>query len=515
MSQPTPFNSHFWKARLDSLLAVLVFGAVVWWLFDAYQAFGDENQQYAKGVCCGFTDALFDATLKLERGESVDFSKGYASYLGAEWWRWWNRQPSALLWLSQVSHLLTGIVVFAWGQFRKRPLVGLLGGVAVLLTPISVYASLRWDVYALQGPLIVLAWILVSSSKGFTAIVPTIGFAVIVWVSAFWSFRETDNLILLLTHASLAFGTWISALVSGKDHNEQSVHRGWSAVIAIGTCAVLLWQIALFWRFSSPEGLAYYFREADNPMIESTITLNASLRWFGYWGYFYWRAFGPALTIAIGTAVISLMLRKRIPWGLFLGVLIPYLALSWISKRNFYYPSSLWVLLPLILGEGVHSVDSLSFRRVFCVLGLGVSMWTFQQRLDKVELVGDDQYGGLFQTSDGHLSLEPTRFWGVEELSTTVQEYLPEHDCTKERIVVLEANAMIEEVALRLGQEHPCMQLKRQLQNREQRVLDTVQIWVIDPNHTRISTDFLTQQGLFFQTEVLMDNRFRLELWSR
>ena len=514
MSEATN-TDHRSISILDWSLSLLIGVGTVGWLLYFYQDFSVDNQQFAKGVCCGFTDAVFDATLKMERGESIDFSKGYASYIAALWWRWMDRSPASLLMLSQGAHVLTGLLVVVAGALRKKPLIGVLGAVAIWLMPINMYASLRWDVYSLQGPLIVVGWICVYWSRGFTSVLPSIGFVGVVWLSAFWSFRETDNLIVLLTHASIAFGFWVSSLWFSQDSESRSVPRWWSAGIGLLTCGLILWQIASYWQFSSPEGLQYYFREADDPMMASRVTLTPSLQWFGYWGHLYWRAFGPVVAGAILVSGLWLLLFRKMSFGLLFGILIPYVVLSWISKRNFYYPSALWIILPLILGEGLLVVSNPWWRRIIFCTGISICCWNIQQRLDDVELMGDEQYGGLFQTSDGNISLEPKPFWGVDDLADRIASHIQNNGCTTDQIVVLEGNAMIEEVALRLGSTHPCIQFKRQLQNRDARVLQTVQMWVIDPKNTQIETSWLEQEGFEFDSTVLMDNRFRLNVWSR
>ena len=75
-------------------------------------------------------------------------------------------------------------------------------------------------------------------SRGFTRILPTVAFIGVVWVSAFWSFRETDNLILLLSHASLALGAWVSTLIRGQDEDGNTISRLVSAILAIGSLYV-------------------------------------------------------------------------------------------------------------------------------------------------------------------------------------------------------------------------------------------------------------------------------------
>ena len=503
-------------SRLDLCIAIGFVSLLGWWLVGFYQDFGFENQQFAKGVCCGFTDPVFDAVVKIERGDTVDYVKGYAAYLGTLWWNLHQREPYTLMWMSHWAHGLTGALAFMFGVIRKRPFVGVLSATAICLAPINLYSSLRWDVYSLQGPILLIGWMSVYWSRGFTRILPTASFVGIVWASAFWSFRETDNLILLLSHASLAFGSWVSALIRGRDEQGNPISRPLSTILALGSCIFILWQISIFWRFSSPEGLQYYFREAENPMMEPQIQLTPSLRWFGYWGHIYWRAFGPALTSLVVAAIgVSLVLR-RFSWGLLCGVLIPYVALSWISKRNFYYPSTLWVLLPLLAGEGLMGVSKEWLRKVLCGISVAICCWNLYPRLDGSELVGDDQYGGVFQTSDNDITLLPKRLFGVNELSHAIQSYLPPAECHAEQIVLMEKNAISDEIAIRASQSNPCTIFKRQLQRIGPNVKErSIPVWVRDPKQTDVTESWLEEQGFVVREEVLMENRFRLEIWVK
>jgi len=320
----------------------------------------------------------------------------------------------------------------------------------------------------------------------------------------------------MLCLASMAFGSWMRALIQGQDEVGQSVHRLWSAVTALCACGFILWQIGIYWRFTSPEGLQYYFREADNPMRESKLELTTTMRWLGYWGHLYWRAFGPYLSLMIGCAVLLWGLTKRISWGLLCGILIPYLALSWISKRNFYYPSVLWVLLPFVVGESISGVRNVSWRKGLSIVGIAICVWNLVPRLQNQPLVGDDEYGGLFQTSDNDISLQPKKIYGIDHMANAIDSHLPEQNCHEEQIVLMERNAMSDEVAIRVSKNHPCTLFKRQLQRfgpaaKEQ----SIQVWVRDPDQTDVETEWLEKQNFELREHVLMDNRFQLEIWVK
>ena len=485
------------------------------WLLSTLTDFNTENQRYAQGVCCGLIEPVLDAVQKMHRVEPIDYSKGYVGALAAWWLEYWDRQPQALLWLSQTAHVLSGWLIFVFGCRWRKPLMGAMSGVGVLLTPVLLYTAVRWDIYALQGPLLMLTVMVGYGSKGFSSIVHCVLYAGIVWVSAFWSYRETDNLILLLTEAALAFGFWSSALYFGVDSEERTVRRWQSGVLGLLTCGLLIWQIAQYWRFTSPEGIQYYFREADNPMMEPVVHLSSTMRWMGYWGHMYWRAFGPWLAGMILTFMTLAAVFRKLPLGMILGVVIPYVALSMISKRNFYYPSTLWVLLPVMTGF-VFRIQQWSRIRMLILLGsVCVLLWSANVRFQGQSLAADDTYGGIFQTSDGNLSLKPQRLWGVESLGALIIENVTHDGCSADAFVVLEANAMMEEIALRVVQDKPCVVVKRTLQNKTVDAINAVQVWVTDPKQHPEREQWLSTQGFSKREDLLMDNRFYLSVWAR
>lgn len=495
-----------------SIVAMLL---VTGWIWFMLHDFNLENQRYAQGVCCGLIEPVLDAVQKIHRTEPIDYSKGYVGAIAAWWLEYWDRQPQALLWLSQTAHIVSGWLIFAFGCRWKMPLMGAMSGAALLLTPVLLYTTVRWDIYALQGPLLILTVIIGYGSKGFSSIVHCVLYAGIVWISAFWSYRETDNLILLLTEAALAFGFWSSALWFGTDSEDRTIRRWQSALFGLLTCGLLIWQIMQYWRFTSPEGIQYYFREADNPMMEPVVQLSSSMRWMGYWGHMYWRALGPWLSGLVVTSFVIATASRRLPWGMILSVMIPYAALSMISKRNFYYPSTLWVLLPVTTGFALR-IQRWSMLRMIVLSGsILILIWSVNERVKGQSLAADDTYGGIFQTSDGNLSLKPQRLWGVESLSALILENLSHDGCAKDAFVVLEANAMMEEIALRVVQARPCVVVKRTLQNKNSDTMAAVQVWVSDPKQHPDREQWLGTQGFHKQEDLLMDNRFYLSVWAR
>ena len=155
-------------------------------------------------------------------------------------------------------------------------------------------------------------------------------------------------------------------------------------------------------------------------------------------------------------------------------------------------------------------------RRILCIVGITLCCWNLHPRLEGSELVGDDQYGGVFQTSDNDITLLPKRLYGVDDLSNVIQSHLPPLECHLEQIVLMEKNAMADEVAIRVSQTNPCTAFKRQLQRIGPKAKErTIPVWIRDPNQTDVTESWMLEQDFIFREEVLMDNRFRLQVWVK
>ena len=75
---------------------------------------------------------------------------------------------------------------------------------------------------------------------------------------------------------------------------------------------------------------------------------------------------------------------------------------------------------------------------------------------------------------------------------------------------------MADEVAIRLSQTNPCTTFKRQLQRIGPKAKErTIPVWIRDPNQTEVTDSWMLEQDFILREEVLIDNRFRLEVWVK
>ena len=433
----------------------------IWQYHGFISQFQAENTRYTQGICCGFTEPVFDHifTFHTITPVYIDYIKGYASIISAYLFEWQGSEANGLLWISELSFILSMFLCYLWGVGRKKPLMGAFAAYIFSVTPILFFNSLRWDVFILCVPVILLALIIAPFSRGFTKILPTVLFCGLVWCAAFWSSRETDNFLLLLSIASIAFGSWLQILWKGRDQ------KGWisrrrSFLMALTACAIILFLISRYTFFTSPEGAYYYFREAEQT---STTDIDPS-SWThvsAYWGHLYWRGLGSSWALIFGGSLIWGILKRKLDWSIGAALFFPFLFLSLLSKKNFYYLFGIWGLIPLVIGVGVYHLPR--WGRWVGMIGV---IWWGQGHLElrktgEAYLASNQKYGGIFQTSDQGISFQPRQITTEEQIASILITKMPEFPCEEARWIANYAPLKDQEIEVRIKKKFPCTIIKR------------------------------------------------------
>ena len=480
---------------------------------DFILSFQQRNLQYAKGICCGFTDPVFSHIYTLETvlTNQLDFTKGYASVISAFLFNIQGSEETGLLNISHGAFVLSLLLVYLWGILRKAPLMGAVVAYLFSVTPILIFSSLRWDVFILAIPLILLALILVPFSRGFTKIIPTILFCLISWCAAFWSSRETDNFILLLSFGSIAFGHWMQALWKGKDQWGR-ISRVKSTWRALAACCLLLFWIFKYIFITSPEGISYYFSEAGQSST-SEIEGFSWMHFSAYWGHLYWRGLGQSFGSLFICSAGWLILRRKLDWATAFAFLIPLLILSMLPKKNFYYVYGIWGLIPLIIGMAVYYLPK--NVRWFAIIGV---IWFGQEQLSlrqsrSLVLPSDHMYGRIFQTSDHNISLEPIYLGGVDSIAKIIMENMPTMRCEHARWIADYVQLNNEEIEVRIKQKYPCTIIKRY---PKMKLLNEVSAFLINAQDLLpIDKNNLEQQSFQYWGSVSLEGEKQIEIWGK
>ena len=249
----------------------------------------------------------------------------------------------------------------------------------------------------------VLAW-----SKGFTRLLPSLIFSIVLCVAAFFSPRETDNFLLLLGLCSLALGFGLSTLVRGQWQSEQVSHVKaliYGTLVVALSGAFILTQL----RFTSPTGAAYYLTEASHQAGQVKLPWDHPKQLMGYLSYLFW---GDGSVLSIPPNWLS--------FGCcFVAVLMG--ALVWLCHTNYFICSAKEELLlrqllgfsvPLIPLALTHLPKKLAPIIAVAVAFIARPYWARAYPASPMgiewsqhaTLMGSPTWDGILQTSDQGLT---------------------------------------------------------------------------------------------------------------
>lgn len=396
-----------------------------------------------------------------------DLNRGWLPLLAKHIWVLSGHSPRALLYISSGMMLLSGLF-FSLGLLRLgiSRWAALLVPILLPMAPVIAFSSRRWDIHAPSLLILGLSFWALTASKHFSKWLPSLGFGLLGMAAAFFSPRETDNILLLLSLSSLGLGFWLQGLCFGAWQGE---HISRLKVLSVG-CFVALTVGLFVWsqiRFTSPTGAMYYLDEAGNNSSSQAQSWNHPKQLWGYLSYLFWRGWGHYIAIPAEIALIALALKKKLPWGFLFGILIPFIVLSVLPKKNFYYVSILWMYPAILIPMGVSLLPT-KWRYIcvpIVVFMIGRPYWarTFPESEMGVQwkqyaaLPGNQNYGGILQTSDQGLPHTASLSSWPKDISERIQPLLANNACQKQWRVMLYGTLAMEELQIRLAKEFPCV----------------------------------------------------------
>ena len=122
-------------------------------------------------------------------------------------------------------------------------------------------------------------------------------------------------------------------------------------------------------------------------------------------------------------------------------------------------------------------------------------------------------YGGIFQTSDGGMSLRPTSNPWAVNASQTIAKVITADACKDGKWGVTYTQLPIEEIAVRLKKTHPCLIFKNfpPLQKIEE-----ASLVLFDPQHVSHShKEVLRNRSFVQQTQITGPDDHRIEVWTK
>ena len=370
----------------------------------------------AKGVCCGFVEPVHERILDLHGSHQVwSLDRGILPLLVAYWYTFMPNSNFLLSFSTLCVAVSMSLTFWATHLVNRSSFCWLSVGLLPVI-PAVAYASRRWDVYIPQLIPILLGFIFFIHSRRLSKSIWVFLFLVVFCLSAFWSSRETDNLLLLLCLASFSIGGTLWGLYTGKDHQGKIISRK-RVVLHCGIALLVGFSVYRRMHFSSLGGADYYLDELDHNAGKAQADPSSLTQRLAYVSYLIDRGVGPWISWIFIWIMPFIIWKRTVAIEIIFAVAIPLFLLSWIAKKNHYYIATIWPFLPIIAAVGLRSMPRLlAFPMGIWVLALGWFPYLAKSNPDGITAMkmghrpwvrGTSDYYGLLQTADGNLDIRP------------------------------------------------------------------------------------------------------------
>jgi hypothetical protein len=300
------------------------------------------------GVCCSFTAPVFEILLADGTNQLGWPWSTYRQSMGLLVWpalaarKIVGANVDFLLWLNLVVVVLTQLTLYDVGKRLSNPFAGLLAAGLFPMVPAVALMMRRWDAMIHQHFLLVIAMAIALRSRGLSRFASTMAFGGVAAVGSVLSARETDNLLFMAAIGSIAVGTTIQGLLS--DHKLRSLLG--SSLLA-GLMALFMVHYAFplvdFGYFQDEMGNRTYTEGAQRLSLAAVTAYPLRL---------YTDDFTPTFIIPFLVALVPFYREGRARIILTTWLILPLAALSLVGKKNYYYASVIYPVLPLIIGIG-------------------------------------------------------------------------------------------------------------------------------------------------------------------
>ncbi len=315
------------------------------------------------GVCCSFTSPVFEI-LRADGTDQLGWPwSTYRRSMGLLVWpalaarKLVGPNPDFLLWLNLCTLVATQLLLFDVARRLSNSFAGLIAaGIFPMIPAVSLMAH-RWDAMIPQHfVLVAAAWFAVRA-HGFSRGRWTVGFGLVAAVGTILSARETDNILFMAAVGAMATGCTLQGLF----HEKRLKTLLFGSVLAV-SMAIFMSRYAFplvdFGYFQDELGNRSYVAGAERFSLAALTAYPMRL---------YAEDFTPWIIAPFFVALIPFIRRGRGRIMLAAWAILPLIALSLVTKKNYYYAAVIYPTLPLIMGVGL-SV----FRPKFIGIGIGI-----------------------------------------------------------------------------------------------------------------------------------------------
>jgi hypothetical protein len=339
--------------------------------------------------------------------------------------------PDFLLYTVLVFAVGAQLLLFDLGRKLAGPWAGALAALLLLLYPDPGSMVRRWAPQIPQMFLLLAAAACLIRSRSLSRTMPSLGFALFAAIGASFSIMTTHNLLFMLAAGGMAMGAAGRGLLLGRGPlGDEPVSR-WRVALGVVVCAGLVALTAWALHFAYV-GLGYYGQELTD---ESYNPIGAWWHWrslTAYVSYHFQHAFGPFFGL-VALAGLGVVVRRGEGRAELMGwLLVPLVLLSCTTKKNWYYLSVIYPLVPLFTALGI---ELLPWRRLRLPLMAAVlvpawALWqhaSFQPDLGRGP-VAPPEPSLVFQSA--HVpSLQPLPRFALMRESMLLRTNLPGDSC--------------------------------------------------------------------------------------
>ncbi len=307
--------------------------------------------------------------------------------------------PDSLLVTVLVLLLLTQLLIFDLGRWLGSPWAGVLAALLLPLAPDTAVMARRWAAQLPHMLLLVAAANTLLRSRSLTRPWPTVGFVVVVLLGMSYSVWLTDDLLFVGAAGSMAVGAVLRGLLfdrgptPGDPPGRRRVALGsalTALVLAGGGWALIVHRMQLGYYVTESQAARY---QALTPWSPQALS--------GYLRLMWTETHGPLLCVAALIGVGLLAWRGRGRGELLSWLLLPLLALSLIAKKNSYYLTIIYPVVPLVTALGLARLPRWWIRGPV-MLALLAAAWVPWQRASFTASAGAPprlgEYDPAFQT---------------------------------------------------------------------------------------------------------------------
>ncbi len=386
---------------------------------------------------------------------------GLLGWLGMGGARLFGSSGDTLLVIMLLCMLAGQLLTLDIGRRLGGLWVGVLAALLLPLFPDVALVGRRWGPILPQLLILLALADLLLCSRGLSRPLLALGCGLLAMLGAVVSPFATHDMLFLAAAGSMVGGAVLRGLALGRGALDgERAGRGW---VLLGAAMVALPAGLLVWRLGPQYVSAdYYAAEVQGGAYAGAGQVFHPWYLTAYLRLLFHSSAGPWLTVATALGLAGFLWKGRGRAELTCWLVGPLLALSLLSKKNWYYVAYVFPVLPLLLALGLGAVPWRRLRWAVGAVVLVVAGWGWGQasfRQDSPALYRWPQKDPAFQSNPGP-PLEPARHFRYSRHQVLLDGVLPGSSCPGGAVLGLLPTGSADDLIFVLADRDPCLRLE-------------------------------------------------------